>query len=46
MFAKEREFPRYWYRDWIKGFDGESILKPKERRVPARNSGTLIAFPH
>ena len=46
MFAKEREFRRYWYRDWIKGFDGESILKPKERRVPARNSGTLIAFPH
>ena len=29
--AKEHTFQRYWYRDFVKGFDGESILKPKER---------------
>jgi hypothetical protein len=30
-FAKEHTFRRHWYRDSIKGFDGESVLKPKER---------------
>jgi hypothetical protein len=29
--AKEHTFHRHWYRDFIKGFDGESVLKPKER---------------
>jgi hypothetical protein len=29
--AKERTFRRHWYRDYIKGFGGESLLKPKER---------------
>jgi hypothetical protein len=29
--AREHTFRRHWYRDFIKGFDGESILKPKER---------------
>jgi hypothetical protein len=29
--AKEHTFRRHWYRDFVKGFDGESILKPKER---------------
>lgn len=35
QLAKEHTFRRNWYRDWVKGFDGESILKPKER-VAAR----------
>jgi hypothetical protein len=30
-FAKERAFREHWYKDWDKGFDGESVLKPKER---------------
>jgi hypothetical protein len=30
-FAKERTFRRHWYRDSVKGFDGKTILKPKER---------------
>ena len=30
-FAKEHTYRRHWYRDFIKGFDGESILRPKER---------------
>jgi hypothetical protein len=29
--AREHTFRRHWYRDRIKGFEGESILKPKER---------------
>ena len=29
--AKEHTFRRHWYRDFIKGFEGESVLKPKER---------------
>jgi poly(A) polymerase-like protein len=31
--AKEHTFQRHWYREGmlIKGFDGESVLKPKER---------------
>ena len=29
--AREHAFRRQWYRDGIKGFEGESILKPKER---------------
>jgi hypothetical protein len=29
--AREHTFRRHWYRDSIKGFDGENILKPKER---------------
>jgi hypothetical protein len=30
--AREHAFRRHWYRDcFIKGFDGESVLKPKER---------------
>jgi hypothetical protein len=29
--AREHTFQRHWYRDFIKGFDGESVLKPKER---------------
>jgi hypothetical protein len=29
--AKEHTFNHHWYRDFIKGFDGQSILKPKER---------------
>lgn len=29
--AKEYTFRRHWYRDFVKGFDGESVLKPKER---------------
>jgi hypothetical protein len=31
--AKEHTIHRYWYEDWVKGFDGESVLKPKERVV-------------
>jgi hypothetical protein len=35
-FAREHAFQRFWYRnDFIKGFEGEMILKPKER-VAAR----------
>jgi hypothetical protein len=30
-YAKEHTFRRHWYRDCIKGFDGESALRPKER---------------
>src|SRR5215831_16384974 len=30
-YAKEHTFKRYWYRDFIKGFNGKSVLKPKER---------------
>ena len=29
--AREHTFQQHWYRDFIKGFDGESVLKPKER---------------
>jgi Poly A polymerase head domain len=29
--AKEHTFRRHWYRDSVKGFEGVSILKPKER---------------
>jgi hypothetical protein len=29
--AKEHTFARHWYEDFIKGFHGESVLKPKER---------------
>lgn len=29
--AKEHTFRRHWYRDSVKGLDGENILKPKER---------------
>jgi hypothetical protein len=29
--AKEHTFRRHWYRDSIKGFEGVSLLKPKER---------------
>ena len=29
--AKEHTFRRHWYRDFVKGFDGQNILKPKER---------------
>jgi hypothetical protein len=34
-YVREHAFRRHWYRDFVKGFDGESILKPKER-VAAR----------
>ena len=30
-FARERDFSRHFYRDYVKGFDGEFVLKPKER---------------
>jgi hypothetical protein len=30
-FAKEHAFRQHWYRDNIKGFDGQNVLKPKER---------------
>src|SRR5262249_40710851 len=30
-YAKEHTFRRHWYRDFIKGFEGKSVLKPKER---------------
>jgi hypothetical protein len=30
-FAKERALRQHFYRDYIKGFDGEFVLKPKER---------------
>src|SRR5262249_53955341 len=30
-YAKEHTFRRHWYRDSIKGFDGQNVLKPKER---------------
>ena len=30
-YVKERALNRDWYRDFPKGFDGESVLKPKER---------------
>ena len=33
--AREHTFRRHWYRDFVKGFDGEDILKPKDR-VAAR----------
>ena len=29
--AEEHAFRRHWYADSIKGFDGKSVLKPKER---------------
>ena len=29
--AKEHTFQRHWYQDFLKGFDGESVLRPKER---------------
>jgi Poly A polymerase head domain len=29
--AREHTFRRHWYRDYIKGFDGQDVLKPKER---------------
>ena len=29
--AREHTFRRHWYRDFSKGFDGESVLRPKER---------------
>jgi hypothetical protein len=29
--AKEHTLRRHWYRDFVKGFHGESVLKPKER---------------
>jgi hypothetical protein len=29
--AKEHTFRRHWYRDFIKGFEGKSVPKPKER---------------
>ena len=29
--ARERDFSRHFYRDYVKGFDGEFVLKPKER---------------
>jgi len=29
--AKEHTFRRHWYRGFVKSFDGENILKPKER---------------
>jgi hypothetical protein len=35
QLAKEHTFHRHWYRDFIKGFDGASVLRPKER-VAAR----------
>jgi Poly A polymerase head domain len=34
-YVREREFSRRWYREYKGLFGGESILKPKERRVPA-----------
>jgi hypothetical protein len=37
-FAKEHMFRRHWYRDFVKGFDGETILKPKERSAPSLHS--------
>ena len=37
-YAKEHAFRRHWYRDWVKGFDGEEVLKPKERRVLSINA--------
>jgi hypothetical protein len=30
-YVKERALRSSWYRDLVKGFDGEAILKPKER---------------
>jgi hypothetical protein len=30
-YAKDHTFHRHWYRDFIKGFEGKSVLKPKER---------------
>jgi hypothetical protein len=29
--TKEHTFQSFWYREFVKGFDGESVLKPKER---------------
>jgi Poly A polymerase head domain len=29
--AKEHTLRRHWYQDFVKGFNGESVLKPKER---------------
>ena len=29
--AKEHTFRRHWYRDFIKGLDGQTVLRPKER---------------
>jgi len=29
--AREHTFRRHWYRDLMEGFDGESVLRPKER---------------
>ena len=34
-YAKENTFRHHWYHDFIKGLDGESVLKPKERVVEA-----------
>jgi hypothetical protein len=44
--AQEHTFRRHWYCDRDEGLGGPNLLKPKERHVPARDSGTLIAFPH
>jgi len=34
--AKEHTFRRHWYPDFLKGFDGESVLRPKERLAVLR----------
>jgi hypothetical protein len=30
-YVKERTFRRHWYSSFVKGLDGESVLRPKER---------------
>jgi hypothetical protein len=35
--AKERAFRRHFYRDDVKGFGGEFVLKPKERKPDSAN---------
>jgi hypothetical protein len=31
--AREHTLRRHWYRDWAKGFEGEQVLKPKDRPI-------------
>ena len=37
-FARERALGREFYRDFVKGFDGEFILKPKDRPIVTLSS--------
>ena len=34
-YAKDHTFHRHWYRDFIKGFEGQNVLRPKERSAVA-----------